>query len=63
MKDIEYYFQKVLVVVKGGIVQSIYASNTMIEVDIFDLDNEAYENRLSEEEELIKRSKGLLPLI
>lgn len=62
MEDIKYS-QKVLVVVTGGVVQSVYASNGMIEVDIIDFDNEIYEDGLAEEEELRKRSKGLLAVL
>lgn len=59
MKDIKYS-QKVLVVVKGGVVQSLYVSNETIEVDVMDFDNETFDNELAEEDELRKRSKGLL---
>ncbi len=62
MKDIKYS-QKVLVVVKGGVVQSLYTSNEMIEVDVIDFDNETYEDDLAEEDELIKRSKGLIAIL
>jgi len=62
MEDIKYS-QKVLVVVKGGVVQSIYVSNSMIEVDIIDFDNETYEDPIIEEDELRKRSKGLLSIL
>ena len=62
MKHIKYS-QKVLVVVKGGIVQSLYVSNEMIEVDVIDFDNENYEDNLAEEDELIKRSKGLIAIL
>ena len=46
MKDIKYS-QKVLVVVKGGVVQSVYVSNEMINVDVIDFDNETYEDELA----------------
>lgn len=62
MEDIKY-FQKVLVVVKGGVVQSLYVSDEMIEVDVIDFDNETYGDDLAEEDELIKRSKGLIPIL
>lgn len=62
MEDIKYS-QRVLIVVKGGVVQSLYVSNRLIEVDIIDFDNEIYDDDLSEEEELKKRSIGLLPVL
>ena len=62
MKDIKYS-QKVLVVVKGGVVQSLYVSDCMIRVDVLDFDNETFENELADEDELIKRSKRLIPIL
>ncbi len=62
MKGIKYS-QKVLVVVKGGVVQSLYGSDSTIEVDVIDFDNGTFEYELDEEYELRKRSKGLLPIL
>ena len=62
MKDNNYQ-QKVLVVVKGGLVQSLYATDREIEIEILDFDNEDFESREEEEKELIKRSEGLLAIL
>ena len=54
---------KVLVVVKGGVVQSLYVSNKNIEVEVLDFDNLCFENQVDEEKELEERCDGLLTLI
>jgi len=55
--------QKVLVVVKGGVVQSLYVSHNQIKVDVINFDNENFENSSVENEELEKLSKGLVPIL
>lgn len=62
MKDINYS-QKVVVVVKGGVVQSLYVSDNSIEVDVIDFDNEIFDSASMEEDELNKRSKGLFAVL
>jgi len=62
MEDNKYH-QKVLVVVKGGLVQSLYVSNEQIEVDVLDFDNEEFESGEIEDKELLERSKGLKPIL
>jgi hypothetical protein len=49
---------KVLIVVKGGTVQSIYSSNSNLKYDILDFDNEELDDE-NEEKLLINRSIGL----
>ena len=61
MEDNKYQ-EKVLVVVKGGLVQSLYVSNKRIEVDVLDLDNEEFDSGKGEEE-ILERSKGLTPIL
>jgi hypothetical protein len=58
MEDNKYH-EKVLVVVKGGLVQSLYVSDKQIEIDVLDFDNEELPSHEAEEEELSKRSKGI----
>ncbi len=55
--------EKVLVVVRGGVVQSIYASNENVTFDVLDFDNEDFKNQLDEELELQKRSDGLINIL
>lgn len=55
--------EKVLVIVKGGVVQSLYTSNDSIEVDILDFDNEDFGNQVDEEKELAMRCNGLVALV
>ena len=55
--------EKVLIIVKGGVVQSLYGSSDSIEVDILDFDNEAFENQVVEEKELEMRCNGLIALV
>ncbi len=57
------YSEKVLVVVKGGLVQSPYVSDKQIEVEVLDFDNEDFLSFEGEEEELSKRNKGLIPIL
>jgi hypothetical protein len=57
------YNQKVLVVVKGGLVQSLYVSDKQIEVEVLDFDNEDFQSSEGEEEELSTRSKGLIEIL
>jgi hypothetical protein len=49
--------------VKGGLVQSLYASDKQIEVEVLDFDNEDFQSFEGEEEELSKRSKGLVAIL
>ena len=57
------YNQKVLVVVKGGLVQSLYVSDKQIEVEVLDFDNEDFQSFEGEEVELSNRSKGLMAIL
>ena len=57
------YNQKVLVVVKGGLVQSLYVSDKHIEVDVLDFDNEDFQTFEGEEVELLIRSNGLMAIL
>jgi len=62
MEDNKYH-EKVLVVVKGGLVQSLYVSDKQIEVEVLDFDNEDFQSFEGEEEELSKRSKDLIAIL
>jgi hypothetical protein len=53
---------KVLIIVSGGVVQSIYSSNPQLQFDILDFDNEELENGYEEEKILESRSEGLVPI-
>jgi hypothetical protein len=53
---------KILIVVKGGVIQSIYSSEKEIHFDILDLDNEEVENKEEEKKLFESRSKGLTPI-
>ncbi len=55
--------QKVLVIVKGGVVQSIYVSHHPIEVEVLDFDNEDFDNSWAEDIELERLSNGLFPIL
>jgi len=58
----EYKKIKILIVVKGGIVQSIYSTDERIQFDILDFDNEELDN--DEEKEVLNlRSKDLFPIL
>lgn len=50
---------KVLIVVKGGVVQSIYSSNSNLIYDILDYDNEELVNDIEEENLLKLKAEGL----
>jgi hypothetical protein len=62
MKDSKYQ-EKVLVVIKGGVVQSLYVSNEKIQVEILDLDNEVFKNSKVEETTIQKKGKNLIALL
>ena len=62
MEDNKYH-EKVLVVVGGGLIQSLYVSDKQIEVEVLDFDTEDFQSFEGEEEELSKRSKGLVAIL
>lgn len=53
---------KVLIIVSGGVVQSIYSSDSQMQFDILDFDNEDLENNEEEEKILESRSEGLVAI-
>lgn len=55
--------EKVLIVVRGGVVQSIYVSNTSIHVEVLDFDNEDQPDNKSQEEELQTKARGLTAIV
>ena len=55
--------EKVLILISGGVIQSVYANDKNIEIDILDLDNEEFNNGDDADKEINKRSKDLIPLI
>lgn len=50
---------KVLIIVRGGVVQSIYSTDKKLEFDILDYDNEELKNDEKEEEILESKAKGM----
>ena len=53
---------KVLIVVKGGVVQSIYSSDQNLQFDILDFDNEELGSIESEEELLEFRARETIEI-
>lgn len=51
--------KKVLIVVRGGVVQNVFASNPDIAIDLLDFDNEAYTSDELAEKEFKKRRTNL----
>jgi len=58
----ETKISKVLIIVSGGVVQSIYSSDYQMQFDILDFDNEDLRNSTEEEKLLESRSEGLVPI-
>lgn len=54
---------KVLIVVKGGVVQSIYSSNFNLKFEILDFDDEELATINEEESLLIIKTNGLKPIL
>lgn len=54
--------KKVLVVMRGGVVQSIYSSDNNIIVDIFDFDDEELIEKIDQEKKFENVIKDLLPI-
>jgi len=50
---------KVLINIRGGVVQSIYSTDKKLEFDILDYDNEELKNDEKEEEILESKAKGM----
>ncbi len=50
---------KILIVVKGGVVQSIYSSDKKLRLEILDFDNEESKNDEKEEQKLKSLIKGI----
>lgn len=54
---------KVLIIVKGGVVQSIYSSNPEVKFDILDFDNEELENNIEEENLFAIKNKEMTAVL
>lgn len=50
---------KILIIVSGGVVQSIYASEEDLKFEILDFDNEELKTKKEEEELLQIKSEGM----
>lgn len=50
---------KILIVVSGGVVQSVFSSDQNLIVDLLDFDNEEFETHEVAEKEFEKRKKNL----
>jgi len=55
----EKSINKILVVVKGGVVQSIYSSNPDLQFEVLDFDNEELTSSFEEENILKLKINGL----
>ena len=55
----EKTIDKILIVVKGGVVQSIYSSNPDTQFEVLDFDNEQLSNSVEEENILNLKINGL----
>lgn len=58
--------EKILIIVRGGVVQAVFASDKNLEVDILDFDNEQFPKFPSNavaDNEVDARSNGLYPII
>jgi len=52
---------RILIIVRGGVVQSIYSSDENLQFDVLDFDNEGPEI-IDEDKELESRSEGLVAI-
>jgi len=53
---------KILIVVSGGVVQSIYSSEPKIQFEILDFDDEELKNREEKDKLLEDRANGLIAI-
>ncbi len=54
--------EKILIIVRGGVVQNVYASNENVEIDLLDFDNETFSSdELADQE--FERRKGYLACV
>ena len=54
---------KVLIVVSGGVIQSVFSSNQNLTVDLLDFDNEEFETDEIADKEFEKRKKNLQEIL
>jgi hypothetical protein len=52
---------KILIIIRGGVVHSIYSSDENLQFDVLDFDNEGPEI-IDEDKELESRSEGLVAI-
>ena len=55
--------EKIVIVVSGGVVKSVYYSNKDLDIDILDFDNEEFEDDKAVENELDNRTQNLTPVL
>ena len=55
--------QKVLIIVRGGVVQGVFSSNERIQIDLLDYDNEEYDSAEEEIRDFNKRSANLKEVV
>jgi hypothetical protein len=54
---------KILIVVRGGVVQSVFSSNKNLKVDLLDFDNEVFQDEESAKRAFERRKNNLTEII
>ncbi|MCH8033006.1 MAG: hypothetical protein IH950_04485 [Bacteroidetes bacterium] len=55
--------EKLLIVVRGGVVQGVFSSNKRIQIDLLDYDNEEYDSAEEAIRDFNKRSVNLTEVV
>lgn len=55
--------EKILIVVRGGVVQSVFSSNESLQVDLLDFDNEVFQDDESAKKAFEMRKNDLREII
>jgi hypothetical protein len=54
---------KILIVVRGGVVQSVFSSNESLQIDLLDFDNEVFQDDESAKRAFESRKNNLTEII
>jgi spore germination protein GerM len=55
--------EKIVIVVYGGVVQSVYSTNKDVDIDLLDFDNENFEDDKTADNEFLNRTKNLIQVL
>ena len=55
--------EKIVIVVSGGVVQSVYSSNKDVEIDLLDFDNENFEDNRTADNEFVNRTENMAQVL